>query len=321
VRQHPRTPIRPFLIALGSWLVVLQLPLLGALPRPAGYVNDFAAVVADADEAYLENFLQTLERETSAEVAVATVGSLEGMTIEEYASRLFAEWGIGKRQHDNGVLLLVAPHDRTVRIEVGYGLEAILPDGLAGEIIRTEIIPEFSAGNFPRGIGRGLNQIAQIVRRGTAAVLPGAASAARDGHPPAIIVIPFFGLFIVMAAFVTGLAIRTRTFGPLLWSGMFAGIPLVIATQFASVRWVAGLAFLGLLVIPAGYRSGRSAYWRGMLRTGTPGSVPDDEAVAWVMGGRSDSSGNDASSDGAGSSSSADFGGGSSGGGGASGRW
>ena len=92
------------------------------------------------------------------------MASLEGMTVEEYANRLFAEWGIGQAADDNGVLLLVAPGDRAVRIEVGYGLEPILPDGLAGEIIRTEILPEFRAGNVPRGIGRGLNRISQIVR-------------------------------------------------------------------------------------------------------------------------------------------------------------
>ena len=236
---------------------------------------------------------------------------------------MFAEWEIGRKQQDNGVLLLVAPHDKTVRIEVGYGLEEILPDGLAGEIIRTEIIPEFSAGNFPRGIGRGLNRIAQVVRRDPAAVALGASgSGTQDDRPPAILVIPFFALFIALAAFVAGLAIRTRTFGPLLFSGLFAGIPLVIATEFASVLWLAALVLFGLLVMAAGYTSGRSAYWRGMLRNGTPGSVRDDEPLAWVMGGTSGSStSDDSSSDSGGRSSSSDFGGGSSGGGGASGRW
>ncbi len=306
---------------IAIWLVALQIPLLAAFPRPDGYVNDFASVLAEADEAYLEGFLRTLEGETSAEIAVATVSSLEGMTIEEYSNRLFIEWGIGKKQRDNGVLLLVAPHDRTVRIEVGYGLEAILPDGLAGEIIRTEIVPEFKAGNVPRGIGRGLNRIAQIVRRDPAAIALGA-SGTQDDRPPAILVIPLVGLFIALAAFVAGLAIRTRTFGPLLFSGLFAGVPLVIATEFASVLWLAALALFGLLVLAAGYRSGRSAYWRGMLRNGTPGSVREEEPLAWVMGGTSGSSTSDgSSSDGSGDSSSSDFGGGSSGGGGASGRW
>src|SRR5688572_33269944 len=101
----------------------------GAFPRPSGHVNDFAQVLTEDDRVYLENFLRSIERDTTAEVVVATVTSLDGMTIEEYANRLFADWGIGKRQRDNGVLLLVAPNDREVRIEVGYGLEGTIPDG------------------------------------------------------------------------------------------------------------------------------------------------------------------------------------------------
>jgi uncharacterized protein len=318
---HLSAPWTPRLaLALAAWLVALEIPALTAFPRPDGYVNDYAAVLAEADEAYLEDFLRMLERDTSAEVAVATVTSLDGMAVEEYAHRLFAEWGIGKARRDNGVLLLVAPHERAVRIEVGYGLESILPDGMAGEIIRTEILSEFRAGNMPRGIGRGLNRIAQIVRRDAAADRV-EVSDPGDDRPLAIAVVLFFGIFVGLAAFVTGLGIRTRTFGPLLWSGLFGGIPLVIATAFVSPGWIAGLVSFGLLMVPAGYRSGRSGYWRGVLRNGTPGSVHEDDQLPWVMGGTSGSSSSDSSSDSGGSSSSSDFGGGSSGGGGASGRW
>ena len=306
---------------VAGWLAALQISLLAAFPRPDGYVNDFASVLADADERYLETFLQTVERETSAEVVVVTVRSLDGMTIEEYSYRLFADWGIGKKQRDNGVLLLVAPQDRTVRIEVGYGLEPILPDGLAGAIIRTEIIPEFRSGNMPRGIGRGLDRIARVVRRDPAAAAPGEPHAAQDDTPPAIVIVPLFGLFLAIAGFVAGLAIRTRTVGPLLFGGLFAGIPLVIATELVSALWIVVLLLLGLLMMAAGYRTARSAYWRSMLRTGAPGAVVDANSLPWVMGGASGSStGGDSSTDSTGSSGS-DFGGGSSGGGGASGRW
>ena len=153
-----------------------------------------------------------------------TVRSLDGMTIERYANQLFAEWGIGKKQRDNGVLLLVAPVDRSVRIEVGYGLEAALPDGLAGDIIRTEIIPEFAAGNLPRGVGRGLDRIARVVRQDPAAV---SSSSASDYVSP-LIAVPFASLFVFMGAFGAGLGLGTKTFGPVLWGGMFSGIPLVI---------------------------------------------------------------------------------------------
>jgi uncharacterized protein len=310
-------------MGIAGWLLVLQVTQLAAFPRPDGYVNDFAAVLTDEDEAYLEDYLRTLEAETSAEVAIVTVTSMDGMTIEEYANRLFAAWGIGKAHVDNGVLLLVAPDDRAVRIEVGYGVEAILPDGLAGEIIRTDVIPEFTAGNLRRGIGRGVDRIARVLRREPAAVSRRASGAeSQDESMSALVSVPFFGIFLVLSGFVAGLGVRTRTFGPLVWSGLFAGIPLVIATQFVSALWLGGLLCVGLCAMVAGLRSGRSPYWRGVLRTGVPDVVPEGDHLPWVMGGNPASSTEGAASDSHSSSSSvSDFGGGSSGGGGASGRW
>ena len=302
-------------ILVAAWVLALE-PLFAALPEPSGYVNDFASILDEPAETYLETFLTTLERDTSAEVVVVTVKSLDGMTIEEYASRLFAKWGIGHKQRDNGVLLLVAPDDRSVRIEVGYGLEAVLPDGLAGEIIRTEIIPEFAANNVPRGVGRGLNRIAQIVRRDPAAVRsPGSP----DRLSP-LIAVPFTSIFVFLGAFAAGLGMATKTFGPLLWGAMFTGIPLVILAASSSLLWAGVLAALGLVPLTVGFSKGRTAYWIGMLRRRKAGSARHDQVLDWEMGGSSDSS-SDGSSDGGSSSSSSSFGGGSSGGGGASGRW
>lgn len=311
---------RRFRLLVAGWLLILQVPLLAAFPRPTGYVNDFASVIGDTDEAYLEGFLRTLERDTSAEVVVATVSSLEGMTVEEYANRLFADWGIGKKQHDNGVLMLVAPNDRKVRIEVGYGLEGILPDGLAGEIIRTEMIPEFRGGNYPRGVGRGLDRIARIVRRDPAAVARSNTPTSGTRHDLllTVLTVPFFGTFIAMGAFGTGLGIRSKTFGPVIWGGLFGGVPLLIAVTRASAVSLGVLVPLGMVMFAWGYKKGRSPYWTGVLRTSNSSS--DNEASAWMMGGTTSSSAG-GSSDTSGSSSSSDFGGGSSGGGGASGEW
>ena len=307
------------LVAIG--LIALPAALLAAFPAPAGYVNDFASVIDEPDEAYLESFLGTLERDTTAEVVVATVASLEGMTVEEYANRLFAEWSIGQAERDNGVLLLVAPTERAVRIEVGYGLEPILPDGVAGEIIRAEILPEFRANNMPRGIGRGLNRIAQIVRRDPEAAARAASSTPANDIPPLWIVVPFFATFVVFGSFWAGLALRTKTYLPLIVGGLFVGIPLLIAAAI-SLTSVAVLLPLGLAALAVGYRRGISAYWTGILRKGTPDTVREDEPDVWVAGGAPGSS-SDGSSDDGGSSSGggSDFGGGSSGGGGASGRW
>jgi uncharacterized protein len=324
VDPHVLQPDWRLRLLVASWLVALQIPLLAALPTRTGYVNDSASVLDEAAEAYLETFLQTLERQTSAEVVLVTVTSLEGTTIEEYANRLFADWGIGKRQQDNGVLLLVSPNDRTVRIEVGYGLEPVLPDGLAGEIIRTEIIPEFRTGNYPRGIGRGLNRIAQVVRRDPAAVSSEASLDAANDVPPALVLIPFFGTFIVLGAFAAGLGWRTKTYGPLLSGALFAGIPLLMTVAVSSLLSLVVLVPLGMAAVGMGYRRGRSAYWVGMLRRGAPDPMKCNEPSSWITGGVPGSStggSSDSTGDSTGSSSSSDSGGGSSGGGGASGRW
>jgi uncharacterized protein len=307
------------LVAVGVLVVLLQVPLGAAFPRPSGYVNDFASVLTEDDRAYLENFLRTLERDTTAEVAVATVSTLDGLTIEEYASRLFGEWGIGKRTRDNGILLLVAPAERRVRIEVGYGLEGVLPDGLAGEIIRADIVPEFQQGNLRRGIGRGLDRISRVVR-GDVAAMPVAPPARTDTWvPPAVVVALFFGTFVALAGFATGLGLRTRTIVPLIAGSLLTVIPLLIAATMSPVS-LAALVPLEMLALALGYTKGKSDYWTRTLRTGAPFARRDDDQSGWIMGGSSDGS-SSSSSDAGGSSSSSDFGGGSSGGGGASGHW
>jgi uncharacterized protein len=288
-------------------------------PRSDGYVNDFAGVLDESAETYLEGYLSTLERDTSAEVAVVTVGSLDGLSVEEYASRLFAAWGIGQRDRDNGVLLLVAPEDRVVRIEVGYGLEGTLPDGLAGEIIRRDILPEFRAGNIPRGIGRGLDRIARIVRGETAAVVvvPPAQTVAGDDTPSAWILVPFLGFFVVLGAFVAGVGVRAKTFGLLIWGVGFAGIPLVMAAAFSPVLTLTVLAPLAFAAAVAGHRKAHLHGWTSSARAGSPSAADRTAPSHWIMGGSSDASGGSSGD----SSSSSDFGGGSSGGGGATGRW
>jgi uncharacterized protein len=314
-------------VRLLAAVLVACVPVVvrAALPAPGGYVNDFASVLDDDAEEYLEGFLAMLERDTSAEVVVATVASLDGMTVEDYANRLFAEWRIGQSAADNGVLLLVAPRERAVRIEVGYGLEPVLPDGLAGEIIRTEILPEFRAGNTPRGIGRGLNRISEIVRAATPAATTTPPNQTGDLPPPWFIV-PFFTTFVLFGSFAAGLGLRTRTYGPLITGGLFGGIPLLLALAASSTPWIMVLAAIGVAALALGYRRGVSAHWMGMLRGRRLPPAIEESDSAWIMGGTPGSSSgesSDAGSTDAGGSSSSDsgFGGGSSGGGGASGRW
>ena len=309
---------------LFAWILALQMTGAAALPRPDGYVNDFARILDESVESDLEHYLTTLERDTSAEVAIATIDSLDGLTVEQYANRLFEEWGIGKRQKDNGVLMLIAPNEREVRIEVGYGLEGTLPDGLAGDIIRNEIIPAFKANDFPRGVGRGVERIARILRRDPNASMLTATdeSDAGDGAPPLWFIVPFLGAFIFVGAFACGLGLGTKTFGPLIFGGMFGGVPVIMLAVVRSPLAFGILGTVGAWALGLGLRRGRSAYWRDTLRRKTA-PFSDRDPMVWEMGATSSSSSGRGSSDGGGtsSSSSSDFGGGSSGGGGASGRW
>ena len=104
--------------------------------QPQGYVSDFANVLDPASKAQLEAFGGTVEQSTGAQMALVTIPSLEGEPIEDVANTIFRAWGVGQKGKNEGILLLLSIGDRRSRLEVGYGLEPILPDGLAGSILR-----------------------------------------------------------------------------------------------------------------------------------------------------------------------------------------
>jgi len=134
---------------------------------PAGFVNDFAGVIDSATKQNLEQKLVAFEKETSNEISVVTVKNLGGDYIENFAEKLFKEWGIGKSAQggpasdgkDNGILILVAVEDRKMRIEVGYGLEGALTDAQSNWIINNEMKPAFQAGNYGAGIDLAVDKI------------------------------------------------------------------------------------------------------------------------------------------------------------------
>ncbi len=132
--------------------------------KPTSYVNDFAEVLDESGQAELELQLSNFEKDTSNEVVVVTVNSLDGDSIENYANELSREWGIGQKDKNNGVLLLVSVGDRRVRIEVGYGLEGALPDALAGRIISGDITPKFKANDYLGGVKKGVESIKLAIK-------------------------------------------------------------------------------------------------------------------------------------------------------------
>ncbi len=132
-------------------------------PTLTGRVVDQANILDVSDEQKLDAQLAQHENDTSNQIVVVTVNSLGGYDIADYALRLGREWGIGTEDKNNGIILLVAPNERKVRIEVGYGLEGALPDGLAGQIIRRNILPQFKEQDYPTGIKSGVNAVLQAV--------------------------------------------------------------------------------------------------------------------------------------------------------------
>jgi uncharacterized protein len=145
------------------FLLLIPAVALAAFPKPTGYVNDFAGVLNSATKAKLESTLTAFDQQSGIEIAVATLPSLEGEPIENVAVDLFEKWGIGKKDRDNGVLFLVAPKDKRMRIEVGYGLEGVLNDALAGRILKKVVVPYFKKGMIDSGIAMGTLSIIGVI--------------------------------------------------------------------------------------------------------------------------------------------------------------
>ncbi|MET0181062.1 MAG: TPM domain-containing protein [Novosphingobium sp.] len=162
--------------------VVSASPAWAAFPpRPEGPVLDAAGILPPAEEAALDARLRAYTTGTGRALVVATVPSLDGQTIEMYAVELFEQWGIGGKESDAGLLLLVAPNEHKVRIEVGYGLHQYVTDALSGRIIRDTITPRFRTGDYAGGIVAGVDALVAQLDRDPAdvkAVAEAAAAAA-----------------------------------------------------------------------------------------------------------------------------------------------
>ena len=134
-----------------------------SFPVLSGRVVDNAHLLSASTLDTMTRELAALERQTGDQIVVATLSTLSGYDIETYSNTLFRRWALGQKQMNNGVLLLVAPTERHVRIEVGYGLEGVLTDALSAVIINTLILPNFREGKFENGIVEGVAAIKDIL--------------------------------------------------------------------------------------------------------------------------------------------------------------
>lgn len=151
------------LMALAAALIAMPA---GAqtFPKFTGFVVDDAGILPPEVQASLTQKLEALQRDTKRQLVVVTVKDLQGYPIEDYSNKLFRSWGVGLKDVNNGALFVIAPNDRKLRIEVGYGLEPFLTDALSSVIINNDVVPRFKAGDMPGGITAGTDAIIAQLR-------------------------------------------------------------------------------------------------------------------------------------------------------------
>jgi len=211
------------------------------VPPLAARVTDLTGSLTSPQRAALEQSLGAFEARKGAQLAVLMVPTTQPETVEQYAVRVEESWKLGRKGVDDGVLLLVAKNDRKLHIEVGYGLEGVLPDAIAKRIIDEDIVPRFRQGDFYGGLRAGTDRIMQVVE-GEPLPPPRAPAKAQrlSGHLdwliPAIMVLFFVG------------GILRLIFGRFLGSGVMAGIAGFIAWTVAGSLVVALLIALFIFV-------------------------------------------------------------------------
>lgn len=230
-----------FLAAL-CFSVMLHASVASALeaPRLKGYVNDYADMISPQLEMRLERALQSFDLTDSTQIAILTIDSLEGDALEDFSIRTVDQWKIGRKGKDNGVLLLAVKKERKLRIEVGWGLEGVLTDLMAGRIIDQVVSPRFKTGSFDAGFEAGVAAIIQVTRGEFKADKTYARHSRRKQGPPPIFTYLFMGALLI--------GFLGQVSKPL---GMLSGavlLPLVFLLGFSSPLGLLTLLFL----VPAG---------------------------------------------------------------------
>ena len=172
-----KTPLNPIVLLVVIFLLCL-IPIFSALaersfPKPKGLVNDFANVISPAYKQKITAITGALFQKTGIPLVVVTMPDIGGAEYNDYANRLYKAWGIGKKGEDKGVLIFVAVKERKMRIETGYGVEGILPDGLVGEIRDRDMIPFLRQDKFGEGLLAGALAVARVVAKASGIELSG----------------------------------------------------------------------------------------------------------------------------------------------------
>ena len=217
---------------VAALLLLFAAPALAAptFPPLTGRVVDGAKILSPQVETDLTAKLQALEQSTGRQVVVATVPDLQGYAIEDYGYQLGRTWGIGQKGTNTGAILLVAPNERKVRIEVGYGLEPILTDALSSVIIQTVVLPRFKAGDLEGGVAAGTDAVIQqlsLPEDQAKAKAQQAFQVSDDAQPshgpsPILVLVVLFVVFVVLGRMFGGRGRRGRG------GGLGSALPWII---------------------------------------------------------------------------------------------
>jgi uncharacterized protein len=313
------------LVLLIAILAIVCVARCAEIPYLTGRVNDNAQILTEDARQLLSEKLKEHEDRTSNQVVVLTIASLQGENIEDYTNKVFIEWGLGQKDKDNGILILVVPDERRLRIEVGYGLEPTITDLLAGRIIREVMTPRFREGDYDGGITEGTLAIISVLEghepleaaefneESDSSSLSGFSDLESHGLP--------WGVRILLGAFIFGIiglftvvGLFTPGFGWFLYIFLipfWATFPIIVIGLKATLV----VFFIYLIGYPSAKLYMRSTPWYNKVKNDlkTKGRAS--------IGGFSFSSGGSGGSWSSSSSSGFSGGGGSSGGGGASGGW
>ena len=169
-----------FVLILLFLFVAFPLAADEKFPAPMGAVNDFAGVIPSQYKRPMNNLAIEVMQKTGTSVVVATFESIGDSDPADFANRLYEAWGIGKEGQDKGVLILLAVRERRVRIETGYGIEGILPDGLTGEILDKYVIPYLKKGDYGRGLSNAMIAVSSIAAKDAEVSLNGKQSVGKS---------------------------------------------------------------------------------------------------------------------------------------------
>ena len=298
ISRYSSATLRRFLCVAALLLCFLQFASAAEpIPPYTARVIDITGTLSASEQAEIDSMLEGLERTKGSQLAVLIVPTSGEETIDQYALRAFEQWKIGRKNIDDGALLVIAKNDRRMRLEVGYGLEGILPDVIAKRVQEEIIVPEFKAGNYFRGISFGVQNYIKVIS-GEQLPPPPEPRATSD-NPDS-----FFAAIMFLLMFIFPIARSPRSGAGTIAGAVFMGFVVFIVTlYFLSFLVAAAFGLLGfvltLLSAIYGVRSAGSS-GRGYSR-------------GWGGGGFS--------SGGGGGSSFSGGGGGRSGGGGASSSW